>query len=271
MTQVKSLTFDLKHTGLLRARATARHFSPHLHSTHSIVLIKSGAARIQSARWTKVVGAGDVFFFNPFEVHAAEDIREPVEYETLYPSKEFISGCIAEGNGSDTINIQSDVISPTRQTRELAEALSAPLTDNRAIEEALGNLLRTCVFSTESRDSSFRSVAFRACSFIRDNYSLSMRTNDLAIKIGVHQSHFIRAFKAATGIAPQLYIRQVRVAKAHDLICAGLDLSDVAQIVGFCDQAHLTREFKKVFGVPPGALSRHISIACRQKARRPGI
>jgi len=48
-------------------------------------------------------------------------------------------------------------------------------------------------------------------------------------------------------------------------------LSDVAQIVGFCDQAHLTREFKKVFGVPPGALSRHISIACRQKARRPGI
>lgn len=263
------MKFDLEHTGLLRARATARHFSPHLHSTHSIVLIKSGTARIQSARWNKIVGAGDVFFFNPFEVHAAEDIREPVEFETLYPSKEFISECIAEGNGGDTINIQSDVISRTRQTRELAEALSAPLTDNTAIEETLRNLLQTCVFSTESRNSNTMSVAFRACSFIRDNYSLSMRTNDLALRIGVHKSHFIRAFKAATGIAPQGYIRQVRVAKAHGLICAGLDLSDVAQSVGFCDQAHLTREFKKVFGVPPGALSRHVSISFRQKGRCP--
>ncbi|WP_311028695.1 AraC family transcriptional regulator [Mesorhizobium koreense] len=267
MTQVTSLKFDLQRTGLLRSGATARHFNPHLHSTHSIVLLKSGAARIQSARWSKVVGAGDVFFFNPFEVHAAESVQAPAEYETLYPSQEFIAGCVAERNAGDTIIIQTDVISRSRQTRELAEVLSAPVADGGAIEEALRNILQACTVSTDSPALCAKSVAFRACRFIKDNCSRAMRTNDLANKMGLHRSHFIRAFKKETGIAPQNYIRQVRVAKAHDLICAGLDLSEVAQIVGFCDQAHLSREFKKVFGVPPGALSRRIAAASRQQSR----
>jgi AraC-like DNA-binding protein len=53
-------------------------------------------------------------------------------------------------------------------------------------------------------------------------------------------------------------LRQVRVAKARELICAGVSLVDVAQAAGFCDQAHLTREFKKIHGVPPGRLSRGV-------------
>lgn len=60
------------------------------------------------------------------------------------------------------------------------------------------------------------------------------------------------------GITPETYIRQLRIAKAQKLICAGVRLSDVAQWLGFCDQAHLSREFKKVFGVPPGALSHDV-------------
>jgi len=50
----------------------------------------------------------------------------------------------------------------------------------------------------------------------------------------------------------------VRVAKARELICSGMGLSEVALMLEFSDQAHLTREFKKVFGVPPGVLSRTI-------------
>jgi AraC-like DNA-binding protein len=48
------------------------------------------------------------------------------------------------------------------------------------------------------------------------------------------------------------------VAKARELICAGLELGEVAQVLGFSDQPHLTREFKKVYGVPPGVLARSV-------------
>lgn len=258
MTQVNSLKFRLQRSDLLRARATASSFDPHLHSTYSVVLLKSGAASIRSARWNKVVHAGDVFFFNPYEVHAATSGEEPAEYETLYPTSAFVGDCIAGGNDTDRISIQTDVLSRTRQTQGLTDALCAPVIDGAAVEDALRNLLRACVFATETSPFNGMSVALRACRFIKDHCAMPLRTNDLATKLGVHQSHLIRAFRSATSMAPQNYIRQVRVARALHLLFAGVRLSEIAPAVGFCDQAHLTREFKKVFGVAPGVLSREV-------------
>ena len=91
-----------------------------------------------------------------------------------------------------------------------------------------------------------------------------MRTEELAREMGVHKSHLVRVFSTAVGMAPQKYMRQVRVAKATELIAEGFPLTDVALMLNFSDQAHFTREFKKVFGVPPGALSRDIG-GCRRK------
>jgi AraC-like DNA-binding protein len=50
----------------------------------------------------------------------------------------------------------------------------------------------------------------------------------------------------------------VRIARARELICAGTELSETAQLAGFCDQAHPTREFRKVYGVTPGRLMRDV-------------
>lgn len=216
-----------------------------------------------------MVRAGEVFFFNPFEVHAANSGREPVDYETLYPTNEFIEACLGKRDKNAIVNIQTDVISRTRLTRELAEALSGPTTDRVEIEEALRSLIQICKISTCMPEDSSAFLVRKTCKFIKSNYPLLMRTEDLAEKAGVHKSHFVRTFKNATGLTPQKYIRQVRVAKARDLISNGSVLSEVAQMVGFCDQAHLTREFKKVFGVPPGRLSRHIAVASWISERSP--
>ena len=78
-----------------------------------------------------------------------------------------------------------------------------------------------------------------------------MRTEVIARELGVHKSHLVRAFSNAVGMAPQTYMRQVRVAKSRELISEGSKLSEVALMLGFSDQAHLTREFKKVFGYLP--------------------
>ncbi|MGO4839797.1 AraC family ligand binding domain-containing protein [Rhizobiaceae sp. 2RAB30] len=95
MTQVNSMTFALPRSDLLHVRATARSFALHLHSTFSVVILKSGSASVQSSRWSKIVRAGDIFFFNPFEVHAASSSADPAKYETLYPSTTFLDGCMS--------------------------------------------------------------------------------------------------------------------------------------------------------------------------------
>jgi AraC family transcriptional regulator len=63
------------------------------------------------------------------------------------------------------------------------------------------------------------------------------------------------AFKESTGQSPYHYVVEVRVRKAKDLLTTGkFTISEAAYHVGFVDQSHLTRHFKRVFGLPPKTL-----------------
>jgi AraC family transcriptional regulator len=70
--------------------------------------------------------------------------------------------------------------------------------------------------------------------------------------------HMTRVFKRAMGVAPYQYLLQVRVTQARSLISAGGDgrsLAEIATAVGFADQSHLTRHFKRILGITPGQLA----------------
>ena len=65
-----------------------------------------------------------------------------------------------------------------------------------------------------------------------------------------------RAFTTAFGIAPHAYLIGRRLDAARDRILGGQPLADVAAEVGFFDQAHLTRRFKRFLGITPGRFAR---------------
>ena len=70
----------------------------------------------------------------------------------------------------------------------------------------------------------------------------------------------LRAFRGETGLPPHAYLNQLRVRHARRLLDGGLAPAVVAAEAGFADQAHLTRHFKRVMGVPPGAYQRERGI-----------
>jgi len=79
----------------------------------------------------------------------------------------------------------------------------------------------------------------------------------LAREVGLSSAHFARAFKETLGRAPHQYLLALRLERARRLIeTSNASLSDIAQRTGFADQAHLTRLFKRAFGMTPGALAR---------------
>jgi AraC-like DNA-binding protein len=73
-----------------------------------------------------------------------------------------------------------------------------------------------------------------------------------AEQIGAGSTQLARAFAATFGITPHVYVLGRRLDMARDRILAGEPLADVAVGVGFCDQAHLSRRFKKFLGASPG-------------------
>ena len=63
-----------------------------------------------------------------------------------------------------------------------------------------------------------------------------------------------RLFSHTVGLTPGGWSRSVRLSRARSPIHAGASPADVANETGFSDQSHLTREFKRVYGVTPGSL-----------------
>src|SRR6478735_4276131 len=74
--------------------------------------------------------------------------------------------------------------------------------------------------------------------------------------LGAHTTQLVRAFGAEFGIPPHRYLTGRRLDRARRLLLVGERAADVAVAVGFHDQAHLTRHFRRLVGVTPTAYAR---------------
>jgi transcriptional regulator GlxA family with amidase domain len=82
----------------------------------------------------------------------------------------------------------------------------------------------------------------------------SLEVTELAQACALSRSHFSRAFKCSTGLSPQEWIRQQRVALAKQLIQhTDLSLTQISLECGFCDQAHFCHIFTRSEGINPFA------------------
>ena len=74
--------------------------------------------------------------------------------------------------------------------------------------------------------------------------------------LGASPTQLARAFSDAFAIPPHAYVDGRRLEIARARILDGTPLADVAAEVGFVDQAHLTRRFKRFLGTTPGQFGR---------------
>ena len=79
---------------------------------------------------------------------------------------------------------------------------------------------------------------------------------DLSAAVGASPTHLVRAFSRRFGLPPHAYLVGRRIDAARGLLLAGRPPADVAATVGFHDQAHLTRHFRRHVGTTPGRFRR---------------
>lgn len=97
-----------------------------------------------------------------------------------------------------------------------------------------------------------RPVIERCKAYIRECCHRSITLDELAVISGLSRFHLLRSFQRAVGFPPHAYQIQLRVEHACRLLQAGMRPSLVAAAVGFADQSHLTRHFRKIMYVTPG-------------------
>ena len=68
--------------------------------------------------------------------------------------------------------------------------------------------------------------------------------------------HLVRSFTRQFGVSPHAYVIGRRIDAARRDLLRGARPADVAAAVGFCDQAHFTRHFKRHTSMTPARFAR---------------
>ena len=76
--------------------------------------------------------------------------------------------------------------------------------------------------------------------------------DELATHAELSRFHFVRAFKRHTGFTPHAFQIRLRLERARALLTSGVSPAETAVSVGFADQSHFTRHFKRLFRMTPG-------------------
>lgn len=91
--------------------------------------------------------------------------------------------------------------------------------------------------------------------YIRNNLDQDLGLNELASLLHMSPHYFCHLFKLSMGVTPHQYVIQTRVNRAKELLLMGkYSIAQVAFMVGFANQSHLNRHFKKLIGVTPGKI-----------------
>lgn len=101
----------------------------------------------------------------------------------------------------------------------------------------------------------------RTVAYIEAHLETTIRVKDLAALSQLSTSHFSRAFKLSCGQAPMAYVTRLRVELAQRLLLTTEDsVCQISLVCGMCDQAHLTRVFRRVVGDSPMAWRRRHTV-----------
>lgn len=93
----------------------------------------------------------------------------------------------------------------------------------------------------------------RAIRWIRDNSAQPMRVDNLARLSGMSPSAFHRHFRAVTAMSPLQYQKRIRLQRARSLLVSQPgDVARVGHAVGYDSPSQFSREYRRLFGEPPG-------------------
>ncbi len=110
------------------------------------------------------------------------------------------------------------------------------------------------------RKSDYSVDGFRAAvAFIKNNYSTKLTLPNVARKAGMSVSCFERIFKSKMGLTFTMYVNDLRIKQAARMIEQGHHSTiEIALAVGFSNQFHFTRTFKKIMNTSPGVFRKSL-------------
>jgi AraC-like DNA-binding protein len=234
-------------------------FDPHRHDTYAIGVTLHGVQSFTYRGAARHSMPGQVFVLHPDETHDGHaGTSAGFHYKLLYVEPSAIQDALHEARGA--LPFVREAVSVDRR---LAAAIMAALDDlERPLEELhrnqiifqLAEALAAIDPSMPRRTLSVRHwhAVGKVRAFLDAHLGSVVTATELETITGLSRFALARHFRACLGTSPYRYLIMRRLDRVRSLIRHGTPLADAALSCGFADQSHMTRHFKKAYGMPPG-------------------
>jgi AraC-like DNA-binding protein len=106
--------------------------------------------------------------------------------------------------------------------------------------------------------------------YLRANLRRNVALNELAGLTGLSKAYLIRSFRRIVGMPPYEWLLQLRIEEARQRLRKGDRICDLAIELGFSDQSHFHRRFKRLTGMTPSVYAEG-HYRSRQRIMAPAI
>lgn len=254
---------------VFRASYHRQRFARHTHDFYVVGVNESGAHGFFCRGATWLSASGSIGIIHPGEAHTGERAGDkPWEYRAFY-----VSPSVMHELARDAASVRHACLffaEPVIEDRSIASALlgahaafgngDSIVGESRLIG-ALGELVtrhgRGAPPTWTPTPTRARRAVAQAREFLHDSFDQPVSLRELSALTGVSRYHLLREFEAETGLPPHTYMLQLRIERAKKLLASGRAIARVAHDVGFADQSHMNRHFKRFVGVTPGVYARH--------------
>lgn len=229
------------------------------HERYAFCACSAGAAGVRYRGREDPVYGGSVLVREPGETHCNTFIAQPADFKTIFVDAEALSQTVREMAGAAAVHFppcpitgDARLFAALWEFCDSVESADDDLEQQCLFVAAIAALARHAEAPLGGSALRFGSAAVeRAKSYLREHFHESVKLDELAAIARASRFYLVHAFTRETGLPPHVYQMHIRVERARRLLLGGMSAAGAAASVGFADQSHLSRWFKRILRLTP--------------------
>ena len=269
-TKLWQISTSFGNIRLLRATYVTQSFARHSHEDFPLGVIEQGALGFYYRGENVVAPVGSINLANPGEAHTGHAAdKTGWTYRMFYfdlDLLQYVASEMAE-TPKDIPFFRTGVIEDeqlARRIQHLHRILEQQDLPRLEQESRIFALLSQLMVrhaddrpTLRTRGHEHQAVK-RAREYIDAHYAENITLEQLAQVAYLSPFHLARVFHDEVGLPPHAYLTQLRIQHAQTLLARNYPITEVAFEVGFVDQSHLHKRFKRIIGMTPGQYRKNV-------------
>ncbi|HYH30520.1 MAG TPA: AraC family transcriptional regulator [Pseudonocardia sp.] len=246
-------------TEVFHARMVDYAYPPHCHDTWTVLIVDSGAITYDLDSRHRDASGPTVTVLPPGVIHDGRpaDGAPGFRKRNLYLEGSFLPESMI-GAAVDRTNLHDPALRDGLATLHDALAAGEGPLDGEARLALIGERIAAHLAprTAAARRPPEGAVADRLRQLLDAHLTEHITLRDAAAVLDRSVPHLVRSFTRTYGVSPHAYVIGRRIDLARGLLLSGARPADVAADLGFHDQAHLTRHFRRHTSVTPARYAR---------------